>query len=189
LIQSSPVKPYSTTSLQPHQIHQQLYGKRSYDEAIIHSSPIQPFANNNGHLTPQSLYSNKLRKFNQLLSSPAFSSHVQSSPVPPRTPSPKRQEHEGADLLMYLATSPSPAQRTSFHLNQYPSSSPFVPPRSTPRTPKVVDNRHIGSITPIQHQGSFNFSDYLNILTPSPATKYPAQFISEQRSGRKLNFD
>lgn len=113
---------------------------------------------------------------------------------PPRTPPPRRrgddsaeasssQDRDGADLLMYLAASPSPAQKLhgNYAAQSQPNSSPFNPPsvQATPSTP---------------HQG-FNFNEYLNLLTPSPARGPNGQGTPQVdrpllRSARqRLNFD
>lgn len=79
-----------------------------------------------------------------------------SSPDPPKTP--PRTDKDGANLLMYLATSPSPAQRTTFGSNRLP------------RTP----------------QQSFNFADYLNIVTPSPAAGHGSPINTPRGARRRL---
>jgi hypothetical protein len=152
-------------------------------------------------------------------------SHRQTSPgmiasSPPRTPSPKHRtrtshtKETGADLLLYLANSPSrspaihhqsttktpsrrgistfeppstpPSQHTSTTNNNLPSS--FL---STPNT-SVTNNLTLFS-TPGQQ---FNFADFVNV-TPSPAqapwggrtpglNKTPA---AARAARRGLNFD
>ncbi|KAI9683993.1 MAG: hypothetical protein M1822_005820 [Bathelium mastoideum] len=86
-----------------------------------------------------------------------------------RTP---KTGEEGADLLMYLATSPSPAQRTgNFGTRLLPPTTP--PAKHTPlpssmmTTPGGSANNLLGfgMTTPSQN---FNFADFVNI-TPSPA--------------------
>lgn len=98
------------------------------------------------HVTsPPALTPSKKVRHNITSSSPQYTSpqtprarDLQSSPPdPPRTPSP--QSERGADLLMYLATSPSPAPKKIHHT---PGATPV-------RTPQV------------------NFQDYL-IVSPSP---------------------
>lgn len=75
-------------------------------------------------------------------------SHSHMSP-PPSTP-PRTEDQQGADLLMYLATSPSPAQK-----------------KPVPRTPTNLNSSPLFFHTPQQ----FNLNDYLHIHTPSPARK------------------
>jgi hypothetical protein len=63
---------------------------------------------------------------------------------------------EGADLLLFLATSPSPAQ---------PSSRRFTSNPAPPGTPPSMLRKTVEPATPSQ---SFDVRDYINI-TPSPA--------------------
>jgi hypothetical protein len=116
---------------------------------------------------------------------PTHSFNIRSSP--PTTPPPARRSNlgrrnnkekngksgeEGADLLLYLATSPSPAVQTRSRMQ--PPSTP--PPKSSPlpssmmTTPSGGTNllsMFGGPNTPSQN---FDFSDFVNI-TPSPAQK------------------
>ncbi|KAL1991382.1 hypothetical protein VTN49DRAFT_5374 [Thermomyces lanuginosus] len=128
------------------------------------------------------------------------SSMISSSP--PRTPPPKPArlaridkdidaENSGADLLLYLANSPTPARNNS---------------KQTPHPPSTPPSRYAGpSLTPTPGGGLFNFgtpkeqfnlSDYVNV-TPSPAqrqlsSRTPGNLSKTPllRSARKsLNFD
>ncbi|KAL9126525.1 MAG: hypothetical protein Q9217_004429 [Psora testacea] len=124
-------------------------------------------------------------------------SHVRSSP--PRTPPPTNYRkksaakgEEGADLLLYLATSPSPANLGAKSTRLF---APTTPPSRdgnsfsmSMTTPGVT-----GSSTPGQQ---FNFADFVNI-TPSPAqgafgnrtpglAKTP---LAAKDARRRLNFD
>jgi len=129
-----------------------------------------------------------------------------SPPRIPRTPSPNyaksarvrskpfdaaARQNEGADLLMYLAASPSPAKP------RHPPSTP--PPKSTPlpssmmQTPGGTGAGFLGLNTP--GTSSFNFADYLNV-TPSPAQigwktpGGPARTpLAAKEARRKLNFE
>jgi hypothetical protein len=115
---------------------------------------------------------------------PVHSFNIQSSP--PRTPPPVRNRsglgrrnkdkngksgEEGADLLLYLATSPSPANPTSRARMQPPSTPPpknLALPSSMMTTPgggSGLLSVFGGPNTPSQ---AFDFSDFVNI-TPSPA--------------------
>ncbi|KAF4633349.1 hypothetical protein G7Y89_g4773 [Cudoniella acicularis] len=116
---------------------------------------------------------------------PAHSFNVRSSP--PSTPPPVRNRgslgrrnkeragksgEEGADLLLYLATSPSPANPSTRARMQPPSTPPKNPalPSSMMTTPGGGSNLLSvfgGPNTPSQ---AFDFSDFVNI-TPSPAQK------------------
>jgi len=118
---------------------------------------------------------------------------------PPRTPPPTRSRQrksnvgeEGADLLLYLATSPSPANPGAkssriFAPSTPPSNNQNLPP-SLLNTPGMA-----GFNTPNQQ---FNFADFVNI-TPSPAqgafgnrtpglAKTP---LAAREARRRLNFD
>jgi len=95
---------------------------------------------------------------------------------PPRTPSPARSPHmrtqqsidagkEGADLLLYLAASPSPAVRMSkILLTPEPRTSQL--PSSMMSTPGINVWDKFQPITPGTSQ--FNFGEFCNI-SPSPA--------------------
>lgn len=76
-------------------------------------------------------------------------SHMSPPPSTPPPPS-RTEDQQGADLLMYLATSPSPAQK-----------------KPVPRTPTNLNSSPLLFHTPQQ----FNLNDYLHIHTPSPARK------------------
>ncbi|KAK9479863.1 hypothetical protein V1514DRAFT_238398 [Lipomyces japonicus] len=127
---------------------------------------------------------------------------------PPRTP-PRRIEpfssgisktgEEGADLLMFLATSPSPAQRSSFNstpihhqtsISSYPPSSIIA--QTPPMHERTSSNFSFGTplLAPQTPSQGFNFSDYVNIFTPSPAQgqwQNRTPIITPSR--RRLNFD
>ena len=134
----------------------------------------------------------------------SFSMNPTFSSSPPRTPPPTRSQaarqrmggdvvgEEGADLLLYLATSPSPA-------NPGPRSSrifaPSTPPSNTQALPSSMMSTPgmAGFNTPGQQ---FNFADFVNI-TPSPAqgafgnrtpglAKTP---LAAKEARRRLNFD
>jgi hypothetical protein len=121
------------------------------------------------------------------------SQDIRSSP--PRTPPPMRgraslgrrhpngkttngKSEEGADLLLYLATSPSPANpsaRSRLHPPQTPPSRNPALPSSMMTTPNggsgllaafgIGGSSGGGPVTPSQ---AFDFADFVNI-TPSPA--------------------
>lgn len=113
-----------------------------------------------------------------------------------RTPpsKPRRQgREEGADLLLFLATSPSPARSQLKHESKGSISSISLPGELTSDGSKnglgVMSRPH----TPVQSTtststaataaASFNFNEYLNILTPSP--RKPAGTRSGLDSGSK----
>ncbi|CAG8954207.1 hypothetical protein HYFRA_00005827 [Hymenoscyphus fraxineus] len=116
---------------------------------------------------------------------PAHSFNINSSP--PATPPPMRNRsslgrrikdkngksgEEGADLLLYLATSPSPAVPSNRSRMQPPSTPP---PKNSPLPSSMMTTPGGSGIlslfggpnTPSQ---PFDFSDFVNI-TPSPAQK------------------
>ncbi|MCJ1444428.1 MAG: hypothetical protein MMC23_004930 [Stictis urceolatum] len=126
---------------------------------------------------------------------------------PPRTPPPTRPRgarkskgasngEEGADLLLYLATSPSPAQAQKSSARMFPPSTPpqnhAALPSSLLNTPGGTNGLFAGFNTPGQQ---FNFSDFVNV-TPSPAqgafNRTPAAAktpLAAKEARRRLNFD
>lgn len=148
------------------------------------------------------------------------SSHLSSSP--PRTPSPTlarsarfrsrphnassppletlRAGKEGADLLLYLATSPSPAMRITRNADMFPPSTPpskNILPSSMMSTPGTQMFMGFGGPqTP--NAAPFDFGAFVNI-TPSPAQrswqrtpKTPANSktpIVYREARRKLTFE
>lgn len=113
--------------------------------------------------SPGYRYGNEERDKDDYDFQPAFHSS------PPRTPprriaklGTKQGGEEGADLLIYLATSPSPAGAMSKTKIAPPTTPPpsFALPSSVMNTP--------GGGAPQTPQTGFNFADFVNI-TPSPA--------------------
>ena len=125
---------------------------------------------------------------------------------PPCTPPPSRSRasqkrnanaagEEGADLLMYLATSPSPAHRGA----KPRIFAPSTPPSHAQALPSSMMSTPGGSgfmagfNTPGQN---FNFADFVNV-TPSPAqgafgsrTPGPAKTpLAAREARRRLNFE
>ncbi|KAJ5235576.1 uncharacterized protein N7469_004744 [Penicillium citrinum] len=124
------------------------------------------------------------------------SSMVGSSP--PRTPPPKHarlsrndrttQHEDGADLLLYLANSPTPARVAGG--SQHQAFPPSTPPSQHAVLPSLTPN--LG--TPGQQ---FNFADFVNV-TPSPAQPAwggrtpgnPGRTpLSTKDARKRLNFD
>jgi hypothetical protein len=106
------------------------------------------------------------------------------------------KSEEGADLLMYLATSPSPAMSRT---RMEPPSTP--PPRRDMALPSsMMTTPGGGNFFPTTPGQPFDFSDFVNI-TPSPAQKpwkTPLAFSSVKTptaktpvslTRRKLTFD
>lgn len=138
------------------------------------------------------------RRFNNVSSSMISSS-------PPRTPPlqaarlPKNEkdlEHEdGADLLLYLANSPTPARiNTKAHTRDFP---PSTPPSQYAALPSLTPTPGNGAFPNIGTPGQqFNFADFVNV-TPSPAQRpwggrTPGNLSKTplMRTARKsLNFD
>ncbi|KAF2500831.1 hypothetical protein BU16DRAFT_502925 [Lophium mytilinum] len=142
-----------------------------------------------------------------------------SPPRAPRTPPPavarsarlrnsafnasSRNEMKGeedANLLMYLATSPSPAQPSTSKPRAYAPSTP--PPKSTP-LPSSMMSTPGGGGAPFSGFGlstpsaNLNFAEFLN-MTPSPAqmaqpwTRTPATGktpLMAREARKRLNFD
>ncbi len=123
---------------------------------------------------------------------------------PPRTPPPTRSRaarqrkvnaagEEGADLLLYLATSPSPANPGAKSSRVF---APSTPPSNNQALPSsMMSTPGVGGFnTPGQQ---FNFADFVNV-TPSPAQ---GAFVGSRTPGlpktplaaiearRRLNFD
>ncbi|MCJ1387935.1 hypothetical protein MMC18_000778 [Xylographa bjoerkii] len=140
---------------------------------------------------------------------PTHSFRVSSSNMhgsPPRTPPPTRSRglrnrknnatgEEGADLLLYLATSPSPANpaaKARVYAPSTPPSNHVVFPNSLMATPGGT-NLFTGFSTPGQQ---FNFADFVNV-TPSPAqgafgSRTPGLMktpLAAKDARRRLNFD
>lgn len=101
---------------------------------------------------------------------------------------------EGVDLLLYLATSPSPA----YVLTKTGMAAPHTPPSKHTPLPSSVMNTPGGGalfgLGPNTPSTNFNFADFVNI-TPSPAqvpwrtpgaAKTP---IAAREARRRLNFD
>ncbi|KAI0198630.1 hypothetical protein F4808DRAFT_462569 [Astrocystis sublimbata] len=82
---------------------------------------------------------------------------------------PNGKPEEGADLLMYLATSPSPAMSNSKMGLMEPPSTP--PPRKDMALPSsMMTTPGGGNLFPTTPGQPFDFADFVNI-TPSPAQK------------------
>ncbi|KAH0609571.1 uncharacterized protein H6S33_013057 [Morchella sextelata] len=112
--------------------------------------------------SPGYRYGNEERDKDDYEFQPAF--HSSPPRTPPRRiakPGTKQGGEVGADLLIYLATSPSPAGAMS-KTNIAPTTPPpsFALPSSVMNTP--------GGGPPRTPQTGFNFADFVNI-TPSPA--------------------
>lgn len=152
-----------TTSAQQNQYGDFIYPPAPQEQWRAHqSSPIRPppvyDSTSVSHLNPQMLDSPFPPNYNT-------SRPVNSSP-PSTPPSAFRRRpisgtgEEGADLLLFLATSPSPAQPSSRRFTSNAGGPPGTPPSMLRRTSAAEP------ATP--SQSTFDVRDYINI-TPSPA--------------------
>lgn len=102
-------------------------------------------------------------------SSPPLDSSPPRTPVlPPQTrlPASLSRGEEGADLLLYLATSPSPATGAQHYVMSAEPSTP--PPRTGLGSASTAKGSHPSGLAPHTPGQTFNFADFVNI-TPSPA--------------------
>ncbi len=143
-----------------------------------------------------------MHSFNQPASSSAVSSSSPRTPPPNRTPRNGTSKQAGADLLLYLANSPSrsPAINTA-RLPKLSQEPPSTPPSqhthlssSVMNTPGANMSLFNGALnTPYQ---GFNFADFVNV-TPSPAQlpwggrtpAMPKTPAATRAARRSLNFD
>lgn len=111
-----------------------------------------------------------------------------------RTP---KTGEEGADLLLYLATSPSPAHPSRGKTVIQPPSTPPCKPTPLPSSHMTPGTGGAGFLGfgPNTPSTNFNFADFVNV-TPSPAqgawSRTPAAGktpIAAREARRKLNFD
>jgi hypothetical protein len=138
---------------------------------------------------------------------PAFGHEPSSSILsssPPRTPPPTKRflnpnKNSGADLLLYLANSPSRSPAMALHrsMSDPAKEPPSTPPSQHSHLPSSVMNTpgtHLGLFNGALHTPgqNFNLADFCNV-TPSPA---PAQWRTpnvaqtpNRFSKRGLNFD
>ena len=150
-----------TTSSHPSQFNDIMYPSVPNEPWRNHqSSPIRPppvyDSTSVSHLNPQMLDSPFPQTYNT-------TNRLNSSP-PSTPPSAFRRRpttgEEGADLLLFLATSPSPAQPPSRRFTSTTNAPPGTPPsmlrKSTAAEPATPS------------QSTFDVRDYINI-TPSPA--------------------
>ncbi|KAI0154092.1 hypothetical protein BJ166DRAFT_375441 [Pestalotiopsis sp. NC0098] len=168
LIQSSPIKPrrqqHFTTSTGPDVSFFQ--GTRRVSVDLTSPNPAAPTSDDDDDLLPTHSFQ----------VSRSRDSPPSTPPMRPRSLQRRSREklggskEEGADLLLYLAASPSPAVKNNSRME--PPSTP--PPRrdlglpsSMMTTPGGAASNLLFPATPGQ---PFDFSDFVNI-TPSPAQK------------------
>jgi hypothetical protein len=77
---------------------------------------------------------------------------------------------EGADLLLYLAASPSPAVRTSTRTRMEPPSTPPQKNKQMDLPSSMMMTPGGGNLFPTTPSQAFDFAEFVNI-TPSPAQK------------------
>lgn len=135
------------------------------------------------------------------LQSQAYSMNSTFRSSPPCTPPPTRTRaarqrkaggEEGADLLLYLATSPSPAKAAT-------RSSRIFAPSTPPSNAQTISSSMMNTpgMTAFNTPGqNFNFADFVNV-TPSPAQGafgnrtpgLPKTPLAAREARRRLNFD
>jgi hypothetical protein len=196
LPQSSPVNPHSQASVS--------FSRQSFvsDSATIPHSTAERSPMFDMHSASDDDDDLPVHSFHR----PTSSSMISSSP--PRTPPPNRtlrngtSKQAGADLLLYLANSPSRSPAASnARLTQASHQPPSTPPSQNARLPSSVMNTPGVNIslfngalnTPGQ---GFNFADFVNV-TPSPAQLpwggrtpgMPRTPAAARAARRGLNFD
>ncbi|KAF4980084.1 hypothetical protein FZEAL_3834 [Fusarium zealandicum] len=102
---------------------------------------------------------------------------------------------EGADLLLYLAASPSPAVKTSTRTRMEPPSTPPQKNSKMDLPSSMMMTPGGGNLFPTTPSQAFDFADFVNI-TPSPAQKSwktPVTITATRTpvsvTQRRLNFD
>lgn len=149
-----------TASAHPAPYSDLMYPQMQQEPWRTHqSSPIRPppvyDSASVSHLNPQMLDSPFPAQYEN-------TRQINSSP-PSTPPSAFRRRptsgEEGADLLLFLATSPSPAQ---------PSSRRFTTGQNPPGTPPSMLRKSSAAELPATPSQNFDVRDYINI-TPSPA--------------------
>ena len=132
------------------------------------------------------------------MNSTAYRSSPPSTPPPTRSRAARQRKgnaagEEGADLLLYLATSPSPANHSAKPSRVF---APSTPPSNNQGLPSsMMSTPGVGGFnTPGQQ---FNFADFVNV-TPSPAQGaflgsrtpgLPKTPLAAIEARRRLNFD
>ncbi|KAJ9499496.1 hypothetical protein H2202_005079 [Exophiala xenobiotica] len=139
---------------------------------------------------------------------PSFANEPSSSILsssPPRTPPPTKRllnvngKQAGADLLLYLANSPSRSPAVNLHRTSISREPPSTPPSQHSHLPSSVmttPGTHLGLFNgALQTPGqNFNLADFCNV-TPSPAQaqwggRTPSIAKTPSRFARRgLNFD
>ena len=180
LSQSSPIKPrkqpHFTTSAGPNLSFFRGVGGAIAEEDIPSAHPSLD-SDSDSDLLP-------LSAFKMPTTGPSHVSPPRTPPPRPRTLSRRtttatttaanistvrKSGEEGADLLLYLATSPSPAYpRNRMQPPQTPPSKPLALPSSMMTTPGGGTGLLSGFGGPHTPSQAFDFADFINV-TPSPA--------------------
>lgn len=170
------------------------------DAPTLEPSPVLNAAGSNPQTTPPLP---KKQLANLLLRTPT---------QPQRTPrsNGNYNDTEGADLLMYLATSPLPARPTASLATKNPHSF-IAPPPLTPKRHLASTSKTPQRLTPLVNllstfnaaglpsslltltPAGFNMNDYVNFFTPSPGTAVTGRPVpptpNKQVDGKMINFD
>lgn len=210
LAQSSPIKPSRHARLPSTNLSHLSFV--STTSTIVDETPSPEFSEEDDTDLP-------ISSFNIAVSS-SINATTRITSSPPRTPPPDRRMRkshnvswsrtprtgeEGVDLLMYLATSPSPAVGTdrTRTIIQPPTTPPSkaTPLPSSHMTPGTSGHSFLGfgastpgNFGPHTPGTSFNFADFVT-MSPSPAqpswlrTPNPSRTPGGSTARRRLNFD
>lgn len=168
LIQSSPIKPrrqqHFTTSTGPDVSFFQ--GTRRVSVDLTSPNFAAPQSDDEDDLLPTHSF-----QVNRSRASPPSTPPMRNRSLKRRSKEKLNDaKEEGADLLLYLAASPSPAVKSKSRME--PPSTP--PPRKEPALPSSMMTTPGGAgsnlLFPATPGQPFDFSDFVNI-TPSPAQK------------------
>ncbi|KAI1848348.1 hypothetical protein JX265_008872 [Neoarthrinium moseri] len=168
LIQSSPIKPrrqqHFTTSTGPDVSFFQ--GTRRVSVDLASPNFAAPPSDDEDDLLPTHSF-----QVNHSRSSPPSTPPMRNRPVNRRSKGKTDDsKEEGADLLLYLAASPSPAVRSSKTMMEPPSTPPPKRDLALPSSMMTTPGGGSNLLFPATPGQPFDFSDFVNI-TPSPAQK------------------
>ncbi|KAF0316235.1 nrm1-like protein [Colletotrichum asianum] len=172
LAQSSPIKPrrqqHFTTSTGPDVSFFQG-ARRMADELV--SPNFAANSDDEDDLLPTQSFRTNLR------SSPPTTPPMRNRPIPnrrikdrPAGSGPAKSGEEGADLLLYLAASPSPAVPSTKTRMEPPSTPPSKVGRDMTLPSSHMTTPGGGNLFPNTPGQGFDFAEFVNI-TPSPAQK------------------
>lgn len=171
LAQSSPIKArkhsHFTTSAGPNISFSRGTASNNHG---IHSSFVA--SDDDDDLLP--MHSFKMPAHTTFRSSPPRTPPTRTRQIPSRRTNPNtarntNSKDDGADLLLYLATSPSPAQHTRASRSMQPPSTPPSRALALPSSMMTTPGGGIPNFgNPQTPDRNWEFSEFLNI-TPSPA--------------------